>query len=173
MAALVLTLMVSSEGLGSDRADSGTNVRTFSAEGVVKELKRDGKTVIITHKTITNFMDAMTMPFKAKESKDLAGLRAGDQISFRLSVTEDESWIDAVRVTGKDANRVETLRAPATAQETLPGNALPASAVELPIHQRVGAVCPPERFSGTGIGTHVFLHTLPDTRLLPAVIQEF
>ena len=40
------------------------------------------------------------MPFKVKERKELEGLQAGDQISFRLQVTDTESWIDTVRKIG-------------------------------------------------------------------------
>jgi len=36
------------------------------------------------------------MPFKVKEPKELTDLRPGDQVSFRLSVTDTESWIDQV-----------------------------------------------------------------------------
>src|SRR6266478_2321106 len=72
------------------------NLRSFAARGVVKELKADGSTILLSHEAITNFMDAMTMPFKVKEPKELTGLRPGDQVSFRLSVTATESWIDQV-----------------------------------------------------------------------------
>ena len=64
------------------------NLRSFAARGVVKELKADGRTILLSHEAITNYMDAMTMPFKIKEPKELTGLRPGDQVSFRLSVTD-------------------------------------------------------------------------------------
>ena len=51
----------------------------------------------IRHETITNYMPAMTMPFEAKESKELTGLKAGDVVSFRLTVTASDSWIDQIR----------------------------------------------------------------------------
>ena len=41
-------------------------------------------------------MPAMTMSFKVKDTNQLAGLHKDDQISFRLLVTRDESWIDHV-----------------------------------------------------------------------------
>src|SRR6266702_2419998 len=72
------------------------NLRSFAARGVVKELKADGRTILLSHEAITNYMDAMTMPFRIKEPKELTGLRPGDQVSFRLSVTASESWIDQV-----------------------------------------------------------------------------
>ncbi len=81
-------------------AEVSSGVRTFRAQGVVRELKSDGKTIVITHEAIANYMEAMTMPFRVKEPRDLAGLRSGDTITFRLNVTEEESWIDQVIKTG-------------------------------------------------------------------------
>ena len=72
------------------------NLRSFAARGVVKQLKADDGTILLNHEAISNYMDAMTMPFKVKEPKELTDLRPGDQVSFRLSVTGTESWIDQV-----------------------------------------------------------------------------
>ena len=72
------------------------NLRSFAARGVVKQLKADDGTILLNHEAISNYMDAMTMPFKVKEPKELTDLRPGDQVSFRLSVTDTESWIDQV-----------------------------------------------------------------------------
>ena len=75
---------------------ASSDFRRFAARGVVRELKADGSTILLSHEAITNYMDAMTMPFKVKEPKELTDLRPGDQVSFRLSVTDTESWIDQV-----------------------------------------------------------------------------
>lgn len=73
----------------------------FAARGVVKELKLDGKTVVIQHEAISNYMAAMTMPFEARDTNDLRGLKPGDTIAFRLHVTPKEGWIDGVTVLQK------------------------------------------------------------------------
>jgi protein SCO1/2 len=80
--------------------EEATNVRMFPAKGVVKELNPDNKTVVIRHEAISNYMAAMTMPFKVKDPKELAGLQRGDEISFRLQVTETESWVDRISKIG-------------------------------------------------------------------------
>ena len=74
------------------------NYRTdrSSAKGVVMELKPDGRTVVIRHEAISNYMAAMTMPFKVKDPNELAGLQRGDEISFQLHVTESESWVEHI-----------------------------------------------------------------------------
>ena len=66
----------------------------FSVTGVVKELKPDGKMIVIQHEEIPNYMQAMTMPFEVRDTNELAGLKPGDRISFRMLVTEKDGWID-------------------------------------------------------------------------------
>ena len=71
-------------------------MRSFEARGVIKELETDSRTVLVQHEAVAGYMPAMTMPFKVLDSDELAGLRAGDRISFRLRVTDTESWIDGI-----------------------------------------------------------------------------
>src|SRR5882724_3695835 len=77
---------------------SGTQF--FSVTGLVKELKPDGKTVVIQHEEIPNYMRAMTMPFEVRNTNELAGLKPGDQIKFRMLVTEKDGWIDQLTKLG-------------------------------------------------------------------------
>jgi len=78
----------------SKRDESG--VRSFAVSGVIKEFETDSRTVLVQHEEVAGYMPAMTMPFKVQEATRLAGLRAGDRISFRLRVTDTESWIDDI-----------------------------------------------------------------------------
>ena len=71
-------------------------LRSFAVQGVIQELGTDSRTVLVQHEAIVGYMPAMTMPFNVQESRELAGLRAGDRISFRLRVTDTESWIDHI-----------------------------------------------------------------------------
>jgi len=70
-----------------------SRARSFAVRGVIKELWTDNRTVLVQHEEVAGYMPAMSMPFKVQESKELAGLRAGDRISFQLRVTDTESWI--------------------------------------------------------------------------------
>lgn len=79
---------------------ASTNVQTYSVKGVVKELKPDGRTVVIKHEEITNYMAAMTMPFEVKDPKELAGLQPGDEVTFRMLVTDTDGWIDQIKRMG-------------------------------------------------------------------------
>jgi protein SCO1/2 len=73
-----------------------TNAQIFTAKGVVTELSPDGRKVSIRHEAISNYMTAMTMPFRVKAPEAMAGVQAGDKISFQLHVTEMESWVDQI-----------------------------------------------------------------------------
>lgn len=101
-------LMLSSAESAEPRTQSErgeTQVQSFKAEGVVVELKAGGQTVVVKHGAISNYMDAMTMPFKVKQAKELSNLRAGDKITFRLQVTDTESWIDQIARVGTAPSR--------------------------------------------------------------------
>jgi protein SCO1/2 len=79
---------------------ASTNVQIYSVKGVIKELKPDGKTVKIEHEEIPGYMAAMTMPFEVKDPRELAGLQAGDEVTFRMLVTDTDGWIDQIRKIG-------------------------------------------------------------------------
>jgi len=67
---------------------------------VVQELKPEDRIVVIRHEAISNYMDAMTMPFKVKDANELAGLQRGSKIDFELHVGENESWVAKIVKTG-------------------------------------------------------------------------
>jgi protein SCO1/2 len=99
---LLILIVCSVKSAGSAPFPNGeaTSVRSFMAKGTVMELKPDGRTVVIQHEAISNYMAAMTMPFKAKVPEELAGLQRGDEISFQLQVTESESWVERITKIG-------------------------------------------------------------------------
>jgi len=81
---------------GTSVSQAGTQ-QVFQVKGVVKKLDTNGKALEIRHEEIPDYMPAMTMPFEAKNPKEIAGLKPGDAISFRLTVTDTDSWIDQVQ----------------------------------------------------------------------------
>src|SRR5882757_2438494 len=76
--------------VATTKSAAGKTNQVFEVEGVIKELKPDGKTVENRHEAITNYMPAMVMSFEAKEPKELVGLKAGDEVKFRMTVTDDD-----------------------------------------------------------------------------------
>jgi protein SCO1 len=92
----VVGLFVSLNAIGTEPSAIDTNVltRAFTGVGIVLEIKPDERTVVIRHEAVSNYMAAMTMPFKVKDTNELARLQPGDKISFLLKVSDSESWVD-------------------------------------------------------------------------------
>ena len=97
---LLISFNAKSEGISLPRTADETPVQTYPAKGVVQEIRTNTHTVLIKHETITNYMDAMTMPFKVVEPAALANLRPGDEVAFQLHVAPTASWIDRITKTG-------------------------------------------------------------------------
>jgi protein SCO1/2 len=101
--ALTLFVLAFAIGYGAQPVIAA-DPKTFEVKGTIREIKPDAKTVTIDHEAIPNYMEAMTMPFRVKGTNELAGLRRGDVVRFRLSVTESESWIDRISRVGTSTN---------------------------------------------------------------------
>src|ERR1035437_2720505 len=122
--ALLMLIVCGAKSAGSlpSPNEGETNARMFPAKGEVKELNPDNKTGFISHQAISNYRAAMTMPFKVKDPKELAGLQRGDEISFRLQVTETESWVDRISKIGTVS--LPTTQAPASSPAARPRHPL-------------------------------------------------
>ncbi len=97
VAALACALASCSGNTSGQQSSTGlspSSTQFFSVTGVVKELEPEARRVVIQHKEIPHYMPEMTMPFEVRDTNQLAGLQAGDQIAFRLLVTEKDGWID-------------------------------------------------------------------------------
>lgn len=80
----------------ADRLPPGTQV--YFVKGVVEEIKPGRREVIVKHEEIPGYMEAMTMPFDVRNPNELALVKPGDKILFRMLVTQKEGWIDRVTV---------------------------------------------------------------------------
>lgn len=69
-------------GGGEEQAGEPTR---YEAVGVVKGVKSEGRVLIIDHRDIPGFMEAMVMPFAVADAKLSAGLKVGDTVQFTLS----------------------------------------------------------------------------------------
>lgn len=96
-------VLVASSFLIIARADSPQKIKTFRVNGVFMEARSAAQVAIIAHDAIPGYMDAMTMPFKVRQPAELTGLQPGDKITFQLSVTETEAWIEDIKKTGVSA----------------------------------------------------------------------
>lgn len=151
-----------------------TNVQTFFVRGVVKELKPDGKTVVVDHEEIPNFMAKMTMPFKVKDTNQLANLGTNDQIHFRFNVAEYESWIDQVTKTGAaaapvaDPNR-KSFRLVREVEVLKAGNALP----DYPFTNQRGEAFRTAQFKGQALAITFIFTRCPVPDFCPRMSLRF
>src|ERR1039457_3581404 len=80
-AVLIPLAVVSAEPAGLPLLNpNGTNAQTYSAQGVVQEVKSDGQILVIKHNAIPGYMDAMTMPFQLREAAAGKGVQRGEEV---------------------------------------------------------------------------------------------
>jgi Cu/Ag efflux protein CusF len=65
-------------------ADDQLTANVYHGTGVIEALDRDKAKIKIKHEAIENYMDAMTMTFKAQDARLLENLQVGDKIDFTL-----------------------------------------------------------------------------------------
>ena len=114
--------------LGCGRSDEGG--RHFDVRGVVRGISPDRTTLDIQHEDIPDYMPAMTMPFLVRDQKEIADLKLGDAISFRMTVTKKDFWIDHVKKIPRDDVDVRDPKPKATPESESSrlkeGDAMPA-----------------------------------------------
>jgi protein SCO1/2 len=111
----------SAHGVRGRSANSDQGTEHYDTRGVVRGFAPDRSTIEIQHENIPGFMPSMTMPFVARDRKELADLKAGDAISFRMAVTKRDFWIENVKkIRREDVNVAEPKPAPSasTARES-------------------------------------------------------
>jgi len=144
--------------------------QTFAVNGVVREVNPDGHTVTVKHEAITNYMAAMTMAFHVKDTNELAGLKAGDAITFRLLVTEDKSWIERVTRTG----RLLPVEARVVAAPTnVPGEFRLATIPDFALTNEFGQPLSLHGFQGRAVALTFFFTRCPIPEYCPRLTKNF
>ncbi len=111
---------------GRPAPDFPTNVTMYEVKGVLREIRAEGWKALIAHEDIPGYMEAMTMQLDVKDTNELRGLLPGDQISFRMLVTDDDGWIDRVKRIGSTVASNPAPTPPVIAVDQLnPGSLLP------------------------------------------------
>jgi protein SCO1/2 len=78
---------------------------------MVLKVDRQHKTLIISCESIPGFMEAMTMPFEVRDSKELSGLAPGMAITFDLVVEQENSYASHISVHVYDSVEQDPLTA--------------------------------------------------------------
>ncbi len=156
------------------RATAGpnTNQQIFQVKGVVVELKPREKSVIIRHEEVPDYMPAMTMPFDVRDTNELAGLEAGDPVSFRLLVTDTEGWIDRIQKTGPKTNTPPTTGAFRVVRDVEPlnvGDVLP----EYRFTNQFGKSFSTTNFQGEALAIEFLFTRCPLPNFCPFLANNF
>ena len=169
--AVLMLLIVSCRNL-QPAGSSATRAQpqVFAVKGVVREVKPDGRMVIVRHEAITNYMAAMTMPFRARDTNELSGVKAGDEITFRLSVTEDESWIDRVAHTG---HSVPVEARPTPAATNAPAEFRLTTIPDFALTNEFGQPLSLHGFQGRAVALTFFFTRCPIPEYCPRLTKNF
>lgn len=101
--------------------------RDFTVRGVVRETRPAKSQLIVKHEEIPGYMDAMTMPFQVRDPGIIESVKAGDEITFKLHVTDKDHWIDGLTiVTAGQGNKEAQSPKTTNILPFKPGDALPA-----------------------------------------------
>ena len=166
---LLVSFNAKSEGTSLPQSRDVTGARTFAAKGVAEEIKAADRIIVIRHGAISNYMGAMTMPFKVKDSRELAGLQAGDEVSFQLHVTGTESWVDQIGKTGTTSPVPVKNYEPVPAVGTLPGNPL----LSYKFTNELGQAVSLNDFHGQALGVTFFYTRCPLPDYCPRLSKNF
>ncbi|MEO5804088.1 MAG: SCO family protein [Verrucomicrobiota bacterium] len=149
-----------------------TNQQIFQVKGVIEEIKPDGKSAVIKHEEIPNYMAAMTMEFETKTTNELRGLKPGDAISFRMIVTDDDGWIDQVKklnVPPTETPSRATFRRVRDVDPLNVGDALP----EYHFTNQLGNAVSLSELKGKALAIDFIFTTCPFPTMCPRLSQNF
>jgi protein SCO1/2 len=96
-----MLLIVLFAGCVKKQENQTTEITTFPLKGEVVHIMPDEHRIMIAHGEIPNYMKAMTMPFKVKDTTFLTMVHAGDSVVATLAVSRTESWLATISLIGK------------------------------------------------------------------------
>jgi protein SCO1 len=106
----------------------GSNDREYTLQGQILSIEPDHMQANIKHEEIKGFMAAMTMPYKVRDAKEFAALKAGDLITSTLVVVSNDAYLKDVKKVGEAPLAAPAAAAPSASSgfELLkPGEAVP------------------------------------------------
>ena len=71
--------------------------RHYRVQGLVLDVNRNDNMMVVSHRAVPGYMDAMTMPFRVRRASELDSLKRGDQVEFQLVVKRRTSLAENVR----------------------------------------------------------------------------
>lgn len=130
--------------------------------------------VVIQHEAISNYMVAMTMPFRVKDPGEIAHLERGDLVTFRLLVSTKESWIDEITKTG---HRVLAKEAANSSTNPVPVPQMPIAGTSSPddftFTNEFGQAVNLKQMNGQALALTFFFTRCPIPEYCPRLSKSF
>jgi protein SCO1/2 len=148
--------------------------QVYKTRGVVKEIVSPER-ARIAHEAIPGYMPAMTMPLDVKNTNEFAGVKAGDQISFDMVVTDDDGWIENVKRLGEaplvsgDTNQGVTISKTRVVDPVSVGDAMP----DYPFVTEEGKAIKLSDFKGKAVGLTFIFTRCPFPTFCPRMTSNF
>ena len=83
----------------------------YPVRGLVLRVDPSDRSMVVSCDSIPGFMDAMIMPFKVRDARELEGLSPGTTVDFTLVVEKESSHVENVRIHHFDSQAQEPLQA--------------------------------------------------------------
>jgi protein SCO1/2 len=93
-------------------ASTNATDKVFETRGVVRSVPEGGRTLVVRHEEIPDYMPKMTMELNVRDTNEIAALERDDEITFQLVATADTHWIQNIQRVGKIAPEEPSTPAP-------------------------------------------------------------
>jgi protein SCO1/2 len=148
--------------------------RHYRVQGLVLDVIPRDKTMIVSHRAIPGYMDAMAMPFRVRTASELNAVKRGDQVEFQLVVKGRTSLAETVKV-GTIAEIANARRGEAPLPLPIPAEKL-ALGMPLPDFQLMNQSARPVRlsdFAGRIIAVNFIYTRCPLPEVCPRLSANF
>lgn len=89
-------LLAAAFGAGSCHREPEDTV--YRVRGTVRKIKDEGRVAVIDHEAIPGYMEAMVMPFQAKDATVFSTTKPGDLVEFDYRVAPGGAWVENLTV---------------------------------------------------------------------------
>ena len=125
--------------------------------------------ITVDHEDIPGFMQAMTMPYKVKDSAVVQEVEPGDKIAAEIVVAKNgnDYWLEDVRITDESGRK--TTKAPAPAERLAAGEHVP----NLPLINQDGKTIHLDDFKGKAVLLTFIYTRCPMPNFCPRLSSQF
>jgi protein SCO1/2 len=146
----------------------------YHVQGLVLDVNRNDKMMIVSHRAIPGYMDAMAMPFRVATTSQLNSVKRGDQVEFQLVVKGRNSLAEKVKA-GTSAEVANARRSAAPLPLPIPAEKL-ALGMPVPEFQLTNQSALPIRlsdFSGRIVAVNFIYTRCPLPEVCPRLSANF